>query len=66
MITTEIKRSNDGRLHLWTHGRPVDGAVVSSIEFIGAEHYAKVMVPLSRAILGEVDNVVPFVRPASG
>jgi hypothetical protein len=62
-MTTELLRDHKGELHLYSDGRPVDGARVTGI---GASNegalQAIVVVPLAQAKVGEVRNVIPFVR----
>lgn len=63
-MTTELLRDNTGALHLYSDGRPVDGARVNNVsQSPDGELQAIVVVPLKHARIGEVRNVVPFVRP---
>lgn len=64
-MSTELLRSHDGALHLYSDGRPVSGSRVTGI---GADPQtgdlqAIIVLPLKGAVVGEVRNVIPFVRP---
>lgn len=63
-MRTQLLRSNDGKLYLYSDGAPVHGAVVSHIsQSHDGELQAVIVVPLSSLGMGEINNVVPFVRP---
>ena len=63
-MRTELLRSHDGKLHLYSDGAPVYGAAVSHIsQTHDGELQAVIVVPLTAVSIGEINNVVPFVRP---
>ena len=64
-MPTELLRDHTGTMHLYSDGRPVDGSNVIGVtaDQRTGELQAHVVVPLKLATMGEVRNVVPFVRP---
>lgn len=65
-MTTELLRDHTGTIHLYSDGRPVDGVTFASIVTNNqGEQVAVLQLPLTKTRLGEVRNVVPFVRPVS-
>lgn len=63
-MSTELIRDHTGALHLYSDGRPVDGATVTGIGAATDGLQAIVVIPLSRVTISEQRNVIPFVRPA--
>lgn len=60
----EVQRDHEGKLHLLVEGYPAAGARVSNFSLDGAgDLCAVVVIPLKFLTLGEIKNVVPFVRP---
>lgn len=64
MSNIRLNRNHEGKLHLRVGGEYAIGADVTSIQQVNGELVAIVTIPLKHAIMGEVDNVVPFVRAA--
>lgn len=64
-MTTELLRDHTGALHLYSDGRPVTGAVVTGVgaDQRTGELQAIITLPLSKVVVGETRNVIPFVRP---
>jgi len=63
MTNIQLDRDHTGILHLAVAGQYAHGARVTSVQQIGDELGAVVFIPLKHVVLGEVKNVVPFVRP---
>jgi len=63
MTNMEIKRDHNAKLHLFVDGKPALGAIVTDIGWVGDKQCAKVMIPLEYVTFGEVDSIVPFLRP---
>jgi hypothetical protein len=63
MSNMRINRDINGTLHLEVSGRYASGARVTGFSAIDGEMCAIVVVPLKHAVLGEIGNVIPFVRP---
>lgn len=65
-MRTQLIRSHDGKLHLYSDGAPVYGAAVSHIsQNHDGELQAVIVVPLNSVALGEINNVVPFAFPTT-
>ena len=62
-MNVSVDRDHEGRLHLAVAGQYAAGARVTGFQQIGDELCAVVVVPMKALTLGEVSNVVPFVRP---
>ncbi len=64
-MPTELLQDHTGTMHLYSDGRPVAGSSVIGVtaDQRTGELQAHIVVPLKHAVLGEVRNVVPFVRP---
>lgn len=65
MINTELKRDNNGKLHLFVGGQHAVGSIVYGMDTLDGKLHARVLLPLDQVHLGEVTNVVPFVRSPS-
>lgn len=65
MSNIELRRDYEGKLQLRVAGHPASGAEVTSIVNNGGEMSAIVFIPLKHVTMGEIDNVVPFVRSPS-
>lgn len=63
MTNVRLNRDHEGHLRLRVGAEYALGAEVSSIVGQGGELVAVVTIPLKHVVMGEVDNVVPFVRP---
>lgn len=63
MTNTELKRDHEGKLHLYVNGAPALGVKFTGMQAVGDENVAFFAVPLKTSTIGEVANVVPFVRP---
>ena len=63
MSNVKINRDINGVLHLEVAGQYASGAKVTGFNHFDGEMCAVVIVPLKHASLGEVSNVIPFVRP---
>ena len=59
----QIDRDHTGKLHLAVAGQYAHTARVTGFQQIGEELCAVVVIPTTGLVLGEVRNVVPFVRP---
>jgi len=58
----ELKRDHEAKLHLFVGGAPALGAKFTGMQVIGDENVAFFAVPLKNATIGEVSNIIPFVR----
>lgn len=63
MSNVRLNRDHVGNLHLRVGTEYAFGAEVSSIVNNNGEQSAIIVIPLKHVSFGEVDNVVPFVRP---
>lgn len=63
-MTSELQRDHTGLLHLFANGAPVQGAVITGIDWTESGHVARVAIPLTKLKFAEVSTVVPFVVPA--
>lgn len=63
MSNIELKRDHEAKLHLYVGGQPALGAHFTGMQVIDNATVAFFAVPLKHATMGEVANVVPFVRP---
>lgn len=63
MSNIELKRDHEGAMHLVVGGQFASGSQVAGVQMVNGEMTAIVWVPLKHVVLGEVTNVVPFVRP---
>lgn len=58
-----IDRDHTGKLHLAVAGQYAPTARVTGFQQIGEDLCAVVVIPTNGLTLGEVKNVIPFVRP---
>lgn len=67
MTNIRLNRDHNGKLHLRVGAEYAIGAEVSSIvgQGQGGELVAVVTIPMKHVVLGEIDNVVPLVRPVA-
>lgn len=63
MTNIELNQNHEGKLHLRVGSEYAIGAEVTGIQNLAGELTAVVTIPLKHARLGQVGNVVPFVRP---
>ena len=61
MNNIRLNRDNSGKLHLRVGSEYASGDEFSSIVNNGGELTAIIAIPLKHVVLGEVDNVLPFV-----
>ncbi|QPC43500.1 hypothetical protein HW532_12820 [Kaustia mangrovi] len=61
----EVKRDHTGHMHLFVNGVPINGAQVGGVQAVNGEMQVAVFIPTKRVTFGEVDNVVPMVKPAA-
>lgn len=65
MSNIELKRDHEAKLHLYVNGQPALGAQFTGMQMIEGATVAFFAVPLKHATIGEVANVVPFVKAAA-
>lgn len=63
-MAIELKRSHTGEVVLHVNGQPASAARFGGIQQFPDGLGAVFIVPMQHAVFGEVDNVVPFVRPS--
>ena len=56
----EFRRDHKGALQMYVSGVPALGAKVTGVNMIEGELQAVLLMPLSAATIGEMNNVVPF------
>ncbi len=66
MAKCELQRDHTGKLHLLVGGQPASGAEFVKIDSFNSGMAAVFVVPIEHLTLGEVNTVVPFVRPERG
>lgn len=67
MTDIQLKRDHEGQITLFVAGVPARGSKFAGVNTNpepGKSPYAIFTIPLDQVTFAEVDNVVPFVRPA--
>ena len=62
-MAIELKRNHTGDVTLFVNGQPASAAQFGGIQSTQDGMAAVFIVPLQHAVFGEIDNVVPFIRP---
>ena len=62
-MALELKRNHTGDITMHVNGQPASAAKFGGIQQTPEGMAAVFIVPMQHVVFGEVDNVVPFVRP---
>lgn len=63
MARAELTRSHQGAVTVYVEGVPIDGAVLTGVDWSGQQQVARIAIPLDKVVFAEQRNIVPFVRP---